>query len=63
MSDKILLLMNNNMINDVDEVDYDQPTCGGFSLSVNNEIVLEQFIEIVGSSVCIYTGKLDKNYI
>lgn len=50
------------MIKDVDEVDYDQPTCGGFSLSVNNEIVFEQFIEIVGS-VCIYTVKLDKNYI
>uniref|UniRef100_A0A9I9EAK7 Uncharacterized protein n=1 Tax=Cucumis melo TaxID=3656 RepID=A0A9I9EAK7_CUCME len=56
MTDKILgfmFFMNGNMIDDIDGIDYDQPACGGFTISVNNGIVFEQFIEIVGSSVGI----------
>lgn len=43
-----MLFMKDNIIDGVDEVDYDQLACGGFTISVNNEIVFEQFTEIVG---------------
>ena len=54
--DKILgfrLFINDNMIDGLDRVDYDQPACGGFTISVNSGIIFEQFIEIVGSSIGI----------
>uniref|UniRef100_A0A9I9EM88 Uncharacterized protein n=1 Tax=Cucumis melo TaxID=3656 RepID=A0A9I9EM88_CUCME len=41
------------MIDGIDGINYDQPTCGGFTISVNSGIVFEQFIEIVGSLVGI----------
>ena len=47
MADKILgfmLFMNGNMIDGIDGIDYDQPACGGFTISVNSGIVFEQFI-------------------
>ena len=48
-----MLFVNGNMIDGSDGIDYDQPACGGFTISVNSGIVFEQFIEIVGSSVGI----------
>uniref|UniRef100_A0A9I9EKP0 Uncharacterized protein n=1 Tax=Cucumis melo TaxID=3656 RepID=A0A9I9EKP0_CUCME len=50
---RFMLFMNCNMIDGIDGINYDQPACGGFTIRVNSGIVFEQFIEIVGSSVCM----------
>lgn len=46
-----MLFINGHMIDGVDGVKYDQPAYGGFSINVNNGLIFEQFIEMIGMSL------------